>query len=149
MPHRDTSVAIRQAITSALNATQGHKHSYQTSYYFTSYMTHRDTSIANRQTITLALNSTQGHRHWLSIKPLIDLYPITIEVWFPPEYFNVGTITLHCNQSGVLIRSYPNPTFKGYTSNSQQYPLLYLHPSCIYINYFYRETTIEINLFIK
>jgi len=50
MPHRDTSVAIKQAITSALNATQayaikqtipsalnatqGHKRNYQTSYYF-------------------------------------------------------------------------------------------------------------------
>ena len=40
-----TSVAIKQAITSdlikkaitlTLNATQGHKHSYQTSYYFDS-----------------------------------------------------------------------------------------------------------------
>ena len=33
MPHRDTSVAIQQAITQALNATQGHKCSYLTSYY--------------------------------------------------------------------------------------------------------------------
>jgi len=31
MPDRDTSVAIQQAITSALNATQGHKRSYQRS----------------------------------------------------------------------------------------------------------------------
>ena len=29
MSHRDTSVAIKQAITQALNATQGHKLSYQ------------------------------------------------------------------------------------------------------------------------
>ena len=34
MPHRDTSVAIKQAITLALNATQGHKRSFQASYYF-------------------------------------------------------------------------------------------------------------------
>ena len=33
MLHRDTSVAIKQAITQALNTTQGHKRSYQTSYY--------------------------------------------------------------------------------------------------------------------
>ena len=33
MSHRDTSIAIRQAITSALNVTQGHKRSYPTSYY--------------------------------------------------------------------------------------------------------------------
>ena len=43
MPHRDTSIAIQQAITQALNATQGHKCSYQ-------------------ETITLALNATQGHK---------------------------------------------------------------------------------------
>ena len=29
MPHRDINVAIKQAITLALNATQGHKRSYQ------------------------------------------------------------------------------------------------------------------------
>ena len=33
MPHRDTSVAIKQAITQALNATQGHRRSYPTIYY--------------------------------------------------------------------------------------------------------------------
>ena len=44
MPHRYTSVAIKQAITSDLNATQGHKHS----------------SI--KQAITLTLNATQGHK---------------------------------------------------------------------------------------
>ena len=32
MPHWDTSVAIKQAINQALNATEGHKRSYQTSY---------------------------------------------------------------------------------------------------------------------
>ena len=31
-----TSEAIKQAITSDLNVTQGHKHSYQTSYYSSS-----------------------------------------------------------------------------------------------------------------
>jgi len=31
MPHMDTSVAIKQAINQALNATQGHKCCYQTS----------------------------------------------------------------------------------------------------------------------
>ena len=36
MPHRDTSVAIKQAINSALNAKQGHKRSYRTSYQFDS-----------------------------------------------------------------------------------------------------------------
>ena len=34
MIHNDTNVAFKQAITSALNATQGHKRSYQTNYYF-------------------------------------------------------------------------------------------------------------------
>ena len=62
MPHRDTSVAIKQAITQALNATQGHKRSYQTSYYPGS-MSHRDTSVAIKQAITQALYVTQGHKH--------------------------------------------------------------------------------------
>ena len=31
MPHRDTSMDIKQAINQALNVTQGHKHVYQTS----------------------------------------------------------------------------------------------------------------------
>ena len=31
MPYRDTSVAIKQAINQGLNATPGHKRSYQTS----------------------------------------------------------------------------------------------------------------------
>ena len=43
MPHRDTSVAIKQAITQALNATLGHTRSYQ-------------------KAITQALNATQGHK---------------------------------------------------------------------------------------
>ena len=33
MPHRDTRLAIKHAITQALNATQGHKRSYQASYF--------------------------------------------------------------------------------------------------------------------
>ena len=33
MPQRDTRVAIKQAITQAVNATQGHKLSDQTRYY--------------------------------------------------------------------------------------------------------------------
>ena len=44
MPQRDTCIAIQQAITQALNATQVHKRSYQ-------------------QAITSALNATQGHKH--------------------------------------------------------------------------------------
>ena len=44
MLHRDTSVAIKLAINLALNATQGHKHSYE-------------------QAITLSLNVSQGHKH--------------------------------------------------------------------------------------
>ena len=44
MPHRDTSVAIKQDITQALNAT-------------------RDTSVAIKQAITQALNAIQGHKH--------------------------------------------------------------------------------------
>ena len=32
MPHRDTSLAIKQAINRALNVTQGQKRSYETSY---------------------------------------------------------------------------------------------------------------------
>ena len=43
MPHRDTSVAIKQAITQALN-------------------THRNTSVAIKQAITQALNTPQGHK---------------------------------------------------------------------------------------
>ena len=43
MPPRDTSIAIKQAITLALNVTQGHKRSHQ-------------------QAITSALNATQGHK---------------------------------------------------------------------------------------
>ena len=45
MQHRDTSVAIKQTITQALNATQGHKRSY--------YI---------KQAITQAQNATQGHK---------------------------------------------------------------------------------------
>ena len=33
MSDRDTSVAVKQAITQALNATQEHTRSYQTRYY--------------------------------------------------------------------------------------------------------------------
>ena len=44
MPHRVTRLAIKQAIYSALNATQGYKHGYQ-------------------QAITSALNATLGHKH--------------------------------------------------------------------------------------
>ena len=32
MPHRDTSLAIKQAINRALNVTQGQKRSYETIY---------------------------------------------------------------------------------------------------------------------
>jgi len=49
-------LSYQQAITSALNAKQGHKRSYQ-------------------QAITLALNATQGHQLLAIYKPLIDLYP--------------------------------------------------------------------------
>ena len=44
MPHRDTRLAIKQAITLALNATQGHKSSYQQAIT-SALMSHRDTSI--------------------------------------------------------------------------------------------------------
>ena len=37
MPHWDTSKAIKQAITLALNATQGHKHSFQQAITSTLY----------------------------------------------------------------------------------------------------------------
>ena len=43
MPHRDTKVAIKQAINRALNATPGHKHNY-------------------KQANNRALNVTQGHK---------------------------------------------------------------------------------------
>ena len=43
MPHRDISVAIKQAITLAINP-------------------HRDTFVAIKQAITLALNTIQGHK---------------------------------------------------------------------------------------
>jgi len=36
MAHRDTSLPIKQAINRALNATQGEKRSYQTSYQWSS-----------------------------------------------------------------------------------------------------------------
>ena len=39
-------------------------------------MPHRDTSVAIKKAITLTLHATQGNKHWLSIKPLIDIYPI-------------------------------------------------------------------------
>ena len=61
MPHRDTSIAIKQAITPALNATQGHKCSYQTSYYLGSKC-HTGHKVAIKQAITQALNATQGHK---------------------------------------------------------------------------------------
>ena len=51
MPHRDTLIAIKQAFTLALNSTQGHKRSYQTS----------NISISNDWGRSSALNVTQGH----------------------------------------------------------------------------------------
>ena len=65
MPHRDISVAIKQAIN------RGSKCLY------------RDTSVAIEQ----AINGSLPYA----------------EVWSEPVCFNKDTITLHCNQSGVLI----------------------------------------------
>ena len=61
MPHKDTSIAIKQAITQALNATQGHKHSYQQAITLALNATqgHKRSYL---QAITLALNDTQGHK---------------------------------------------------------------------------------------
>ena len=74
MPHRDTSVAIKQAITHTLNATQGHKRSYHTRYHSDSKC-HKRIQATIKQAITQAQNlATQGLKHWLSVKPLIDLY---------------------------------------------------------------------------
>ena len=49
MLHRDTSVAIKQDTNQALNATQGNKHSFQTSFNQT-------------------LNATQEHKHSLQTR---------------------------------------------------------------------------------
>ena len=76
MPNKDTSVAIKQSITSALSATQGHKRSYPTSYYIA------------------ALNATKRHTYWLSIKPLIKLYPIYTELRSQPK-FSMGVQLLY------------------------------------------------------
>ena len=64
MPHKDTSVAIKQAINWDLNVP-------------------RDTGVAIKQAFNQSILYT--------------------EVWSQPLCFNEDTITLHCNQSGVLI----------------------------------------------
>ena len=63
MPHRDTSKAIKQAITLALNATQGHKHSYQQAITSTLYAPqgHKH-SYQYQQAITYALYAPQVHK---------------------------------------------------------------------------------------
>ena len=59
MPHRDTSVAIKQAITLTLNAIQGHKRSYQTSYY-SCYKCHTGTqALAIYQAFNQSLSNTE------------------------------------------------------------------------------------------
>ena len=56
--------AINQAISQALNATQGHRLRHHTSYHSGSKCHHRDTSVAIYQTSYYqALNATQGHTH--------------------------------------------------------------------------------------
>ena len=62
MPHRGTSVAIKQANTQALNATQGHKRSYQTSYYSCSKCHTGTQALAIKQAITQTLNAKQVHK---------------------------------------------------------------------------------------
>ena len=71
MPHSDTSVAIKQAFNQALNATQGHKCSYQTSFQsiYIKYrgmisvrMFQRGHGLAIKQAPNRALNVTQGHK---------------------------------------------------------------------------------------
>ena len=62
MPHRDTSVAIKQAITQALNATR------DTSVAIKQAITQalnaiQDTNITIKLAITQALNAIQGHKH--------------------------------------------------------------------------------------
>ena len=84
MPHRDTSIAITQIITPALNATQGHKCSYQKSFYSNSKCHIRTQALAIYQALSRYL-------------------PYTV-VSSQPEYSMAGgTITLNCNQSRVLI----------------------------------------------
>ena len=61
MPHKDTRIAIKQAISQALNATQGHKPSFLSNkLYYSGSKCHRDTCLAFYQTsyITQALNAT-------------------------------------------------------------------------------------------
>ena len=77
MPHRDTSVAIQQAIINqdttylALNATQGHKRSYPTSYYLSALSVTQGHKPSYPKSYILipndggrfsALNATQGHK---------------------------------------------------------------------------------------
>ena len=65
MPHRDISSAILQAITQALNATQGHKRIciYKTNYYSGSKChTGTQAYVSIKQTITQALNATKGQK---------------------------------------------------------------------------------------
>ena len=80
MSHRDTSVAIKQAINQALNATQGHKQSCQTSYY----------SGSKCHTGTQALVIYQAFNQSLQSLPYTGLRS-------QPAFFNGGTFTLHDN----------------------------------------------------
>ena len=77
MPHRDTSVAIQQAITQALNATQGHKSScQQVIYIYQSKMMGTISPAGYIKTeFQSALHATQGHKPSYQQALYIYIYP--------------------------------------------------------------------------
>ena len=131
MPHKDTSVANKQAISSTRtqptrlkmpHSLQGHKHSYPTSYQFnqnTSHLAlnaHRDTSVAFQQTINPGSKCHTGTQALLSNKLLVQcskfytgtqaqLYNnLKSEGMIPPEYKNrVSGLLSRSKQYGVTL----------------------------------------------
>ena len=124
MSHRDTSVAIKQAITQALNVSQGHKRSYQT----TGSKCHTGIQAINRSQMMGTIQCFKCHtrtqaqlsnklsqmmgmirfKHHtgtqaLAIYQALNWSLSCTEEGSQPKYFNWSTITLHCNQSEVLI----------------------------------------------
>ena len=137
MTHWDTSVAIKQAINRALNATQGHKCNYQTSYQL-SCKCHTGTQAQLSNKLLINLYQIQRYdfslydstRTQLAIKQACNRSLPNTKVQSQPQCFNRDSITLHCNQSKVsmLTKVYFFNLDQNWVLNSviTSYALLYI-----------------------
>ena len=83
MTHKDTSVGIKQAITQALNITQGHMGSYQTSYFSDSKYHNGTEAFAIYQAFNLSLPITRNDLNLNILTGVKLLYTvIKVEFWF-------------------------------------------------------------------